>query len=280
MSDEGQALSGGMGEEVTGTPSGVAVMAPEPVAATETPPVAAFDLSTVEGIKAAAAQFPSLQQWREEGFSAGKQTGRSEYEKQLRLDQGRAERVQEYHGYVVDQLNNGADPAQLAKQTPAWMAAHEIANRVALYTGLASQAASLLPADKAADIKARLELLEGQPEELEAVAQMALDALDTHAKSSALLDFDPDSIDATHPAYPKLQAWKEREVTSELNARAVQANAVPGTPIVPAGAAPVPRNLDALAAMPQTEQMDYLLGLATSNPAEYEKVKAELYAAG
>lgn len=279
MSDEGQALSGGAGEEMGGAPLGVAVLAPEPVAAPETTPVAAFDLSTVEGIKAAAAQFPTLQQWREEGYAAGKQTGRSEFEKQLRLDQGRAERVQEYHQYVIDQLNNGADPSQLAKQTPAWMSAYETANRVSLYTGLAQQAASLLPDAQRADITARLELLEGKPEELETVAQMALNALDAHAKSSALLDFDPDSIDANHPAYPKLQAWKEREVTSELNAQKTAANAVQAAPLTPTGSAPVPQNLDALAGMPQEQQMEYLLNLATSDPQQYERIKSELYAA-
>ena len=215
----------------------VAEVQPEPVAAS--PDFSIFERMTPADLKAAAEKYPNLQSWREEGFEAGRQ----KRERELRMEQGSREAAIRAQEWLIDQLNQGADPAELAKQTPIWVQANEANVRAELFSGLATQAADLLGDDpQAATIRSLVTSLEGKPDELQQVATAAMAAVQSSTKASSLNEIlNADTLEVI-PTGSKLRAAiaakVEADVAAELRARAIEANKQEQPPATPSGKAP------------------------------------------
>jgi hypothetical protein len=180
-----------------------------------------FDLSTDDGIRAAAESNPALKGYFDKLQADAANTARQQRDNELRRESGTAEQARRYNESVIQRLRNGEDPDVIARETPLWVKANEDTTRAELYSQIATHAASLLPPAEAAVVKTLAESVQGKPEEMQQVAQTALNAVAAHSQARALDDFDPDTIDKNSPTWARLQTWKERELTSEREAAAI-----------------------------------------------------------
>ena len=160
-----------------------------PVAAAEQPVAEAFDLSTTDGIRRAAEKYPTLQQWREEGFNAGK----LKRDKELRDQLGSEDAVKSYHEQVVRRIASGEDPSAVLKETPQYVKA----NRDAYWRGEVEKVIDAFSTDEQAQIRDALEAAE-DVDSRERVSRQVLDfAIDRHStnriKSLKLADVPEDS---------------------------------------------------------------------------------------
>lgn len=183
-------------------------------------PVVTFDLSTDDGIKAAAESNPRLKGYFEKLQADAANTARQRRDAELRREQGTAERAQQYHEWLVSELQKGTDPQELARQTPIWVSANEQHALSRVSKALLQRAGEL--GDETA--RELAESLEGNTEELPRVAQATLDALVKRAKSDAVEAISLDTL----PASLKTQVDRlvaeqvEAKVAAELAAHALE----------------------------------------------------------
>ncbi len=246
----GQAGAGtGAATGEQGASSDVAVLDAGAVAggsqvAAETPQ---FDFSTIDGIRKAAESNPMLKAWREEGFEAGRQRREAE----LRRDQGTVERAQAFTRSVASRIANGEDPEVIAKEVPLYVKANEDTTRADLMRALVEQAATL---------RSLGQTLVGSPEELTKVAQASLEAALSRARQLAIDELDPDTLPKDHKLRLWLDAQRDHEVETELNAREIAVKQPVNAPRTPSGA-PVADGLITAAeftAMTKSQQERYL----------------------
>lgn len=169
----------GAEETASEAPAGVVADAVESVAGDveAVPATPVVDLSSDDGIKAAADAHPTLRGYFEKLQADAANAARQRRDAELRRDQGTSDRATAYHQWVVDQLNNGADPAELARQTPLYVKANFDTNRYELSRRLLDAASEGLSETEAAPLKALADALEdGDPEGMQKVAQAALSA--------------------------------------------------------------------------------------------------------
>ena len=157
-----------------GTPVADAVT--EPVAEPTDTPVAespaTFDLTTDEGIRAAVAVNPTLAGYLEKTRKDAENDARQRMQSEMRREQGTVERVQQYHRWVVGELEKGRDFSEIAQDAPMFVTANEEALRVEVLRAMLQQAAA--NGDETADAYAAT--LKGASDETVVVAQRAINA--------------------------------------------------------------------------------------------------------
>lgn len=189
----------------------------DPEAVAEAP--VTFDFSTDAGILAALEANPNLKGFLTKREADAANTARQRRDAELRRDQGANERAQQYHEWLVTELEKGTDPRELARQTPTWVKANEDFTRTELMKALLRQAGEF---DETA--KGLADTLEGSPDELTKVAQVTLDSAVRRAReesrSSTLASLTFDALPDDHPLRSYLRDQIAAGVKAELEAQA------------------------------------------------------------
>lgn len=246
-------------------PSQVAVSTADAVAPASEQAVAAFDLNTLEGIRAAAEQNPQLKAWREEGYGAGLEAGKQRTLAQIQREQGSLERAQDTVRWAAEQISKGADPDEIAKQMAPHVTANQSWTRAEIMRGLIAQARTL-DEEAVAPLAELADALEGNADEIQKVAQAALNAVANKSGATARQSIlDAESLDAVpkdSKLYKAIRAEIEKEAATEVNAQKTEANKVPAGPKTPAGTATNPMTKDTFEAMSHEEQLAHLATLS------------------
>lgn len=230
----------GAEEATVEAPAGAVEPVAEPAAGGD-PAVAeapvTFDLSTDAGILAALEANPNLKGFLTKREADAANTARQRRDAELRRDQGANERAQQYHSWLVSELEKGSDPKELARQTPTWVKANEDHTRSELMRALLTQAGEL---DDTA--KGLADTLEGTPDELTKVAQVALDAAIKRARQEAVAGISYDALPDAHPLRSYLRDQIAAGVKAELEAQAKEQVIAQTSPNPPAviGSTPAP----------------------------------------
>lgn len=220
-----------------------------------------FDLSTPEGVRAAAEQFPAFKAV----FADYENTGRQKAKNEVRLDEGNLERAQATVRWAAEQIANGHDPEEIAKQIAPHVAANGNWARAETLRTLIRQAKAHDP-DAIESLDALAESLTGNADEIEKVANAALTVLQRKSGSTVLQGFlENDSLDDIPVDSKKYKAITDRiarEVEAEMNARQVEAGIPAPIPSAsPAGSSTAPMNRQRLDSMTHDEKLAYLTSL-------------------
>lgn len=221
--------------------------------------VAEYDLSTPEGVRAAADTFPALKAV----FADYENTGRQRTLAEMRREQGANDRATAYHAELLRQLEEGADPRELAKQTPGYVKANEDWTRAEVLRGLIAKAREL-DEDAVAPLAELAESLQGNPDEIEKVAQAAINAVANKsgaAARQALFDIESlDEIPKDSRLYAHVQSLIAKETETEVNARTTEANTLPPMPSTPSGTAAEPMTKARYEAMSSADRKQFIEG--------------------
>ena len=239
----------------------VAAPVDEAVADATANAVADLDLSTPDGVRAAAKRFKAIQDVLDESRLNGENTGKQRTISEMRREQGTADRAREYHEDLIRRLNAGEDIAELTKQTPLYVKANEDWTRAEIMRGLIAQARTL-DEEAVAPLAELADALEGNAEEIQKVAQAALNAVANKSGATARQSIlDAESLDAVpkdSKLYKAIRAEIERETETEVNAQKTEAKPVPAGPKTPAGTATNPMTRQTFESMSRDDQKSYI----------------------
>ncbi len=222
----------------------------------------AIDLSTPEGVRAAADRFPALKAVFADHENTGKQRTLSE----LRREQGTNDRAQRYHEDLLGKIGvAGGITPELAKETPLYVKANSDFARAEVLRGLIAQARTL-DEEAVAPLADLADALEGNADEIQKVAQAALNAVANKSKGlarSEVLDIeDLAQIPKDSKLGKALAAAVARETEAEVNAREVEARTKATTITTPGGTSTEPMTRTRLDAMASEERLAFLMGLS------------------
>ena len=249
----------------------VAAPVDEAVADATANAVADLDLSTPDGVRAAAKRFKAIQDVLDESRLNGENTGKQRTISEMRREQGTADRAREYHEDLIRRLNAGEDIAELTKQTPLYVKANEDWTRAEIMRGLIAQARTL-DEEAVAPLAELADALEGNAEEIQKVAQAALNAVANKSGATARQSIlDAESLDAVpkdSKLYKAIRAEIERETETEVNAQKTEAKPVPAGPKTPAGTATNPMTRQTFESMSRDDQKSYISTLSDTQRDE------------
>lgn len=226
--------------------------------------VAGFDLSTPEGVRAAADQFPALKAV----FADYENTGKQKTLNEIRRDEGNLDRARGTVQWAAEQIRSGADPDEIAKQMAPHVQANHNWARAEVLKGLIKQAQQMDP-DSIGPLAELADSLGDNADEIERVATAALKAVETSTGKLTRQQFlDSDALDDIPIDSKKYKAIQDRiahEVEAELNARNIETNKPNPIPSAsPSGTAAEPMTRTRLDSMSHDDKIAYLTGL----PAE------------
>lgn len=239
--------------------------------------VAEFDLTTPEGARKFAAQHPAFTAVFADERNAERQRALRERD----LEQGTQESVQAYHARLIDRLNSGEDPDVLAKETPQFYTAAQERSRIEMSQNLFNQAKALDPESVSALDPFAENASTG--DQWASVAQAAMNAAANKSKSLGRDEFmnaeTLDGIPEDAPIRKAIQAWHEQQLENDKMADSIEANRREIAPSTSGGTVSDGVDLSRFEGMSDAQAQTYMLELATSNPAEYAKVKDALLGA-
>jgi hypothetical protein len=232
-----------------------AVAAEQEQAVAEAVQRAVADLTTPEGIRAAAREHPAF----EAVFADERNRERQRLEREMRLNEGNLERAQGTVRWAIDQINAGGDPDEIAKQMAPHVKANHDWARVDILKGMIAQARTL-DEEAVAPLSELADSLGGNADEVEKVAAAALQAVSGARERAAIQKIlDTDDFDSLPESKLKqsIAARIAREAEAEVNARQVESNRPPLIPSAPAGTAAEPMTPARFNAMPREERLAY-----------------------
>ena len=215
-----------------------AIQTPAIVETQESVP-ATYDIETADGVLEAAEKSVAMKNYLEKVRLDTANAERQRISNEMRQQQGSIVRAQAYHEYIVNQLNNGADAEELAKQTPLYVAANESWMRAELNRMLVEEAIASADEDQRDSMKIDLESATSA-NDMRALASKSLIAMRQKAQRDHLSELDPDVL-AEHPRFKDwFQDQVAKRMDEELNAQKTQSASSRrvNTPNIPVGSAP------------------------------------------
>jgi len=259
--EQREAVSTEQQEVTAGQESPVTAPVDAAVAAATADAVADLDLSTPDGVRAAAKRFKAIQDVLDESRLNGENTGKQRTLSEMRREQGTADRAKAYHDDLIRRINAGENFETLTKQTPLYVKANEDWTRVEIMRGLIAQARTL-DEEAVAPLAELAEALEGNAEEIQKVAQAALNAVANKSGATARQSIlDAESLDAVpkdSKLYKAIRAEIEKETETEVNAQKTEAKPVPAGPKTPVGTATNPMTRQTFEALSRDDQKAYV----------------------
>ena len=126
----------------------------EPESVTSTP---TFDLSSVDSVRDAAEKAEALKNYLEKVKLDAANAERQRVQNEMRREQGTTERAQQYHQWLIDQLENGVDPDSLKRETPIYVTANAGWAQAQILTQLAQQAIEMAAPETKSALQALLD---------------------------------------------------------------------------------------------------------------------------
>ncbi|MCG3769138.1 MAG: hypothetical protein JW384_00258 [Nitrosomonadaceae bacterium] len=215
-----------------------AIQTPAIVETQESVP-ATYDIETADGVLEAAEKSAAMKNYLEKVRLDTANAERQRLASEMRQQQGSINRAQAYHEYIVNQLNNGVDPEELAKQTPLYVAANESWTRAELNRILVEEAIASADEDQRDSMRIDLDNATSA-NDMRALASKSLVAMRQKVQRDHLAELDP-SLLAEHPRFKDwLQDQVTKRVDEELNAQKTQSvsSRRVNAPNIPVGSAP------------------------------------------
>lgn len=204
---------------------------PEPVTTSPT-----FDLSSVDSVREAAEKAEALKNYLEKVKLDAANAERQRVQNEMRREQGTTERAQQYHQWLIDQLENGVDPESLKREIPLYVNANAGWAQAQILNQLAQQAIEMA----APETKSALQALLDRVDSFEAITEATghiLNAVTEKSKTDMLSSLDFDAL-KEHPRFGDwLTSQVKAKMEEEMSAQKTQASARPNAPKVPSGAA-------------------------------------------
>lgn len=191
-----------------------------------------FDLSTEAGIAAAIEQSDLLRQRLAKQQNDGFQNGRQNRDAELRREQGSNERAQAHHKWLIDQLNEGADPEELAKQTPLYVKANEDFQRVALSRAFVTATLNHFGESAMPDeLETALSALESQGDvaAIQGIASTAVQRVADKSKADTISTLKLADVPADAPLHAEIMALAHSLQQEEAAAQGIAAKQAAAT---------------------------------------------------
>lgn len=229
---------------------------PEPVPSSPT-----FDLSSVDSVREAAEKAEALKNYLEKVKLDAANAERQRVQNEMRREQGTTERAQQYHQWLVDQLESGADPEALKKEIPLYVTANAGWAQAQVLTQLAQQAIEMAAPETKSALQALLDRADS-PEAITEATGHILNAVTEKSKTDMLSSLDFDAL-KEHPRFGDwLTSQVKAKMEEEMSAQKTQASARPNAPKVPSGAAVAGDiNIEQYLSMDEPSRQRYLTNL-------------------
>ena len=182
-----------------------------------------YDLDSETGLAAAIERSALLRGRLAKQQDDGFQNGRQNRDAELRREQGSVERAQGYHQWLVDQLEQGADPAEVAKQTPLYVKANQDTTRSELGKAWVEATLGHFGEQEQEVIRGVLTSFDGNPESVGDLASKTWEAAATKVRVATVAGLSLDQIPKESALHTEIQALVDGKVTAELAAREIEA---------------------------------------------------------
>ena len=242
----------------------VAEQGAEGVAEAMASAVAEFDLSTPEGVKAAAEKFPALKAWREDGYGSGLEAGRRETERKYTRDQASSERVMEVAKDMYERMGVDLDPDSLQTLTRLTRGNADAA-RLEVMQHMAEEAMGMTESESERSmLQSLIDGAEGNADEMQKVATMAVSAVANRSKSAALDALTLDELLKNEKHRKAIDDLVAQRMQEEAEARAIESRRTDAAPEPPAGVIGTPKGVtqDRLNAMSPDSRREYFASLS------------------
>jgi NADH dehydrogenase/NADH:ubiquinone oxidoreductase subunit G len=205
---------------------------PAPVPETST----AFDLSSADSVREAAEKAEALKNYLEKVKLDTANAERQRIQNEMRREQGSVERAQAYHQWLIDQIENGADPEELKKQTPLYVTANAGWAQAQVLRELAGQAIEMASPEVKATLQQSLDDADS-PEAVQRIASRVIQAVVDKNSADVLSNLDFNNLQE----HPRFSEWLTSQVKArmeeEMKAQETQSKSRPQAPAVPSGTA-------------------------------------------
>lgn len=196
----------------------------------------AFDLSSADSVREAAEKAEALKNYIEKVKLDTANAERQRIQNDMRREQGSAERAQAYHQWLIDQIENGADPDELKKQTPLYVTANAGWAQAQVLKDLANQAIDMVPPEKKAEYQGELDNADS-PEAIQHVGSRILQAMIDGNTANVLGNLDFNNLQE----HPRFGEWITSQVKArmeeEMKAQDIQGRSRTNAPSIPSGTA-------------------------------------------
>lgn len=182
----------------------------------------ALDLDTESGLAAALERSALLRGRLEKAQNDGFQNGRQNRDAELRRDEGTAERAQAYHQWLLEQVNAGYDPDEIAKQTPLFVKANQDTTRSELGKAWVEASLGHFGEQEQEVIRGVMDTLT-DPTMIGDLASKTWEAAASKVRQAAVSNLSLDQIPKTSTLHTEIQALVDGKVTAELEARETEA---------------------------------------------------------
>jgi hypothetical protein len=215
------------------------VAAIEPVAEPEVRAVAeaetpTFDLTTPEGVRKAAEQFPAFQAVFADERNRAAQKAKTD----LLRERGTLESIQAHNAEAIRRLSLGEDPNEIAKDTPLYVKANADLVRLEMFKNLYEKTKEIDP-DAVAALEGFAEQEDLSPDQWQNLAQAAMNAVAQKSvktgKESLLSLESLDDIPKDSPLWRAIDAHLTKEREAEVTAENITATQKPNPPSAPQG---------------------------------------------
>lgn len=198
---------------------------------------AEFDYSQIneDWIRAALDRSDVLKRVIKEREDNGFNAGRQKRDKELRLEQGSAEAAQRYHAWVVEQIELGADPNEIKKQTPLWVKANRDTERVTTAKTYAEKVLDAFNVEERDNITQAFDLIMDDPDRVDELTSMVLNEALTRTSKSKIASLSLDDIPKDSALWTAVQSHIQNEVQKEYEAKLKEREPEPNAPSLPAG---------------------------------------------
>jgi len=174
-----------------------------------------------------------LKQEQDNGFNAGKQ----HRDKELRLERGNEDTARAYHKWVADQIANGVDPEEFAKQTPLYVNANRATERVNAAKAIIEDVAEVFSEDDQARIEAVVEAIADDPDQMRKLARELRDTAANRLSSKQIAELTLDRVPKDSALHKSIQEHIASEAAKEIEAKQMEQNQKQNPPRTSNGAA-------------------------------------------
>jgi NADH dehydrogenase/NADH:ubiquinone oxidoreductase subunit G len=196
----------------------------------------AFDLSSADSVREAAEKAEALKNYLEKVKLDTANAERQRIQNEMRREQGSVERAQAYHQWLIDQIENGADPEELKKQTPLYVTANAGWAQAQVLRELAGQAIEMASPEVKATLQQSLDDADS-PEAVQRIASRVIQAVVDKNSADVLSNLDFNNLQE----HPRFSEWLTSQVKArmeeEMKAQETQSKSRPQAPAVPSGTA-------------------------------------------
>lgn len=224
-------------------------------------PSPAYDLSTDDGIRAAIEANPNLSGFITKTKADAENTARQRYDAEVKREQGTVERATQYHQWVTEQIANGADPDEIAKQTPLFVKANEATLRAQLNRMYVEGSRQFFELPESDALSSALEAVGDDPDQSRVIAESVLQAIYTKGGQKAVGELTLDTVPKESRLYEQIQEAIHKETATELRARETERRAVDPGPVTPNGVSTSAMTKEGLDAMDPTARRAYIATL-------------------